>query len=583
MPAPFRWITGLPLRAQREIERNFHWIESQVGGGSVTIYDAMIDPSQASDPTAHRYINLTDLLNNETLTSGRTFTVGVIPHNNFTITETGALTLSGPLAITALGKTNNALANPFGIGARVKWNLAGNTISSTYAVFFQGLEIYNSGALIQGVVTGSNGVPYFNDCILHGSDSVTASGSNRKINAPSATTGTVTFATDSYFESVQFNGAFIGAGVHYALFPALGTAFTLMPNNGDLIWEGGSFLNHQTSATSITIGGSNNNHYVRFERMGSILDGSSASGTHTWLITNSGRNHLEIDGLDNSWNLNVNSAAGITSVKGVGWNTVTYNGAGGNNHARKFEGSATGAMSITGPCVVDAWCSGNTTVTLTGIGIRANLVMRNMGAAIWLTCTDLDDSEVTATFAAPGIGSQAYAIDSNSQRNLFLFSGVTAGNFSVASTNASTTSTVITEAGAQVAGGGVGDNASRHLLGQWFQDNVAANQAAVALSIGYSTASASRIAVRPGSITGIVVRSNAARTNGTLTVEVTKNGVATGLAAVLDGTNTTVKATTQATGADTFVAGDEIGVTITTDASWAPTTADVRVEVEVVA
>lgn len=88
------------------------------------------------------------------------------------------------------------------------------------------------------------------------------------------------------------------------------------------------------------------------------------------------------------------------------------------------------------------------------------------------------------------------------------------------------------------------------------------------------------IGTRPGSITGIIVKSNEARTAGTATFEVTKNGTGTGLTAVLDGTNTTLKASNQAPGTDTFVAGDEIGVTITT-AGWTPTTADIRVAVEV--
>jgi len=115
-------------------------------------------------------------------------------------------------------------------------------------------------------------------------------------------------------------------------------------------------------------------------------------------------------------------------------------------------------------------------------------------------------------------------------------------------------------------------------LGPWTQDNVPAAQAAVALQL-YGGTRTSRLVVRPGSILGIVVRSSEARTAGTLTVEATKNDVGTGLTATLDATNVTVKATVQAKDADAFAAGDEIGVTITTSADWAPTTADVTVEV----
>ena len=118
------------------------------------------------------------------------------------------------------------------------------------------------------------------------------------------------------------------------------------------------------------------------------------------------------------------------------------------------------------------------------------------------------------------------------------------------------------------------------LLGEWFQDNVVASQAAVVL-LKDATHSETPT-VRGGSVTGIVVYSNAARLAGTLTVDVTINGVVTGLTAVIDGTNTTVKATTQAQGLDKFTAGQRIGVKITTDVAWLPITADIQAEVEVV-
>ena len=130
------------------------------------------------------------------------------------------------------------------------------------------------------------------------------------------------------------------------------------------------------------------------------------------------------------------------------------------------------------------------------------------------------------------------------------------------------------------AGGGY-----RMALDVWWQDNVAASQTAVALARAgdaqWAAFDGKFIAVRAGSVTGVAVKSNAARAAGTLTVEVTKNGTGIGLTAVLDGTNTTFKATTQAKDSDAFVAGDELGVTITTDAGWLPTTADIRVVIEI--
>lgn len=81
---------------------------------------------------------------------------------------------------------------------------------------------------------------------------------------------------------------------------------------------------------------------------------------------------------------------------------------------------------------------------------------------------------------------------------------------------------------------------------------------------------------RAGDILGIAVASSEARTGGTATFEVYKNGVATGLTVTLDGTNTQYNSATQAAGTDSYVAGDRLDVRVTTDGTWAPTTADVE-------
>jgi hypothetical protein len=71
-------------------------------------------------------------------------------------------------------------------------------------------------------------------------------------------------------------------------------------------------------------------------------------------------------------------------------------------------------------------------------------------------------------------------------------------------------------------------------------------------------------------------------------VEVFKNtglagaaGSSIGLTAVLDGTNTSRKATTQAKDVDTVAAGDELYVVITTTSGWLPVTSDIRVSIEI--
>jgi len=98
-------------------------------------------------------------------------------------------------------------------------------------------------------------------------------------------------------------------------------------------------------------------------------------------------------------------------------------------------------------------------------------------------------------------------------------------------------------------------------------------------------------AARSGSVTGIVITSDAPWTQGTLTVEVYINNsgtaggtiVPTGLTTVLDSTHTTRNSNTQAVNIDTFVAGDELTIVFTasTSPAWAPAGALIRCALEI--
>jgi len=83
-----------------------------------------------------------------------------------------------------------------------------------------------------------------------------------------------------------------------------------------------------------------------------------------------------------------------------------------------------------------------------------------------------------------------------------------------------------------------------------------------------------------GSIIGITAVCNTACTSGTLTADATINGTATGLQVELNSVGSTLSAATmQANNADTVTAGQRVGVKVTTDSTWAPTTGDVVVTV----
>lgn len=115
------------------------------------------------------------------------------------------------------------------------------------------------------------------------------------------------------------------------------------------------------------------------------------------------------------------------------------------------------------------------------------------------------------------------------------------------------------------------------------QDNVAANQTTVQMKILEVAGAVNNVTgwVLPysGWVVGISARTSSARTGGTLTADATVNGTATGLQAVIDGTNTQSHyASQQITADDVFSIGDLIGCELTTTAAWAPA-ADLAVAV----
>lgn len=111
----------------------------------------------------------------------------------------------------------------------------------------------------------------------------------------------------------------------------------------------------------------------------------------------------------------------------------------------------------------------------------------------------------------------------------------------------------------------------------FYRDNVAATLTDDIIENG----SAVKAVLCPysGSISAVAVRGSAARTAGTLTVEIFVQGSDTGIDIVIDGTNTTQNYERFNRGAYPVDAGNYIDVRITTDGSWAPTTDDIVVTV----
>lgn len=85
------------------------------------------------------------------------------------------------------------------------------------------------------------------------------------------------------------------------------------------------------------------------------------------------------------------------------------------------------------------------------------------------------------------------------------------------------------------------------------------------------------IAGEARTITRVQVKSDTARTAGTLSAEIVKNGTPTGSKATLDGTNTTIHTATVSV---SVAAGDEIELTADTN-GWSGTAANIRAQIKV--
>lgn len=258
----------------------------------------------------------------------------------------------------------------------------------------------------------------------------------------------------------------------------------------------------------------------------------------------------------------------------TGFNYVTQ---GARNRVRLAVFANAGQTTTTGaaPAASDLFSvirDANGTVTQLERGLFANTASVGTGGQIALIegalthfleyRTDLSTIDLVA-----GLGSSGHAVRIGTGSGASWAARLTIGDSSVDATVDLT------------ATGGF-----RQTIDGWYQDNVAASQTNVELT----RATGRWVAPRAGSVTAVSVTSTEARTAGTLTVEVYKNtglsgaaGSSVGLTAVLDGTNTSRKATTQAKDTDTFAAGDELYACITTGGAWAPTTADIRVALEV--
>ena len=132
-------------------------------------------------------------------------------------------------------------------------------------------------------------------------------------------------------------------------------------------------------------------------------------------------------------------------------------------------------------------------------------------------------------------------------------------------------------------GGGGGSIAHRYSPPErWAQQNVIASQTDVDLAAQVSTNFDTIRMTRDGSIVGLSTQLTQAITAGTATVSVTINGAAGILSVVhTNASNMTGGVATQGVGVDAYVAGDLIGIQVTTSGGFLPVTTDLESWLEV--
>lgn len=617
-----------------EIDRQ-NWLEVErwasrlsIGGGQGSFYDATIDPIATTDPANHLYPNLGTLVANETLSTDRVFRVAVISRNGITsgnrITESGStITLNGPLVMEAKGNSDISALwsnNP----DRVEWNLNGSTITnSSGVVYISGMLMTNRGTTRTRIFTGTGDIWAEG---MHFYGTVPGAAGTQKY---SQVSNAKIYAVNCEFEfGLNFNNTTYLIDCWYKVDTS--GALTVH-STGDFVMLGGGIFMSGTGNGTRTWSTSGSVIIQTSQGSGSAATVGGGSGT----LSFTGTGNVECDigfGVASGFSLSCNGNPARYAFRGA-WAGVTLVGT-ASNRSQRFDLAWSGTLAISGTGVSGRASAHSATAlaTIAGTGHFVELAGR-VTSNPFVALNAAIDCLVIVGATASGITSRPYTIDGSSSRCVLIFGGSNNGNWTNPGTNSGANCNVITENGATFspptgaaggdltgtypnptlaaagpgATGPLGDSvttpvitidakgrvtaltsqnisnaAARLLLGQWHQDNVAASQTNVALELYGVTNHTERITTRAGSVTGIVVWSNAARAAGTLTVEPTIDGTGTGLTAVLDGTNTTMKVTTQATGLDTYTAGQRIGAIITTDGSWSPTSADIQVEVEVV-
>lgn len=406
MPAPqvpFPYVSDLPPRAQRELERNFLELQRNITP-TPSVFDAIIDPAlTASNAATHQYVNLTELLASETWAANYTFIVGVKQRGSIAITEPGGTSLSGKGNISLFGISNYIPDDIITFG----WRGLNLSLGSSQSCFGYNLVIAPTSS--SGPINGSSGTVFWDACVF---------GSN--ITDIGGLTG---IAFDCRFIGSLNMSSSGGVEINRTLYSCIQQGACTIGNLCTATILGGEIRN------SLSIGGGTNSTGVF---VACALKGGTCTISHSFnapvIVHNIGAS--------NNVNLAVTSVLNV-SVWG-GFSDVSYTGV--PSVGRAFDGSGSN-IDFTGPGQLKYTNSSGSfgnRVRLRGSGVSA-FIQVNLGVAI--NGLALLDSLIVCDFAI----ASTFSLDASSQRNLVVMAGTGVGGWG-GSTDSGTGNRIITEA-----------------------------------------------------------------------------------------------------------------------------------------
>jgi hypothetical protein len=407
---PFSQFPGIDPEAARRIWRDFEAVSAALMAVP-SIWDAIIDPTLTSSiPSLHQYVNLTELLANETWLTTHTFKVGVKQQRGISISEPATVGLSlsgrGDLALFGLGE-------PLQDSTHVGWAWQTCGGDAGQQVYLHNLSIGVGSFISSNVLFNGVGmIVTLDGCYIgDGVGEVVGTGAGYAVYANNTTfvdqqfldSGGLSAQTHHYFDCIFIGGLNISRGI---------TAYIMGGTIGE---NGGATLTIANSASALV----------------------AANIKANLTITGSGSTNIVVNNVGQLGGT-VTVSATIPNVTVTGdWSAVSFTGT--PTGMRRFVGSGD-SNDFTGPGQCDhvnKTGGAGHNVKLRGTGVIANVSILQGVAIQGLSLTH---SVIVADYAV----ASTFLFDASSSNNLAILGGTHVGGWG-GTTDSGTSNRIITE------------------------------------------------------------------------------------------------------------------------------------------